>query len=142
MHDYFRHEFDHDRAPDSVADITKGGPDYTLSFLVRPQFDDFFAEVERLPEAKLAVDRTRLGNTPLFYEGESSVGQYHNIPGDTNVVGTGETRTLWARRYGRTRFIKLWCRRWWAAGCPWFRAQACAATTIRVHPIPRRTRRT
>ena len=88
MHDYFRHEFDHDREPDSVADITKTGPDYTLSFLVRPQFDKFFAEVERLPEAKLAVDRTRLGNTPFFYEGESSVGQYHNVPGDTNVVGT------------------------------------------------------
>jgi LPS-assembly protein len=90
-HDFFRHEFDRDRAPDSVADITKTGPDYTLSFLVRPQFDKFFTEVERLPEAKLAVNRTRLGNTPLFYEGESSVGQYHDVPGDTNVVGIGES---------------------------------------------------
>jgi LPS-assembly protein len=91
LYDYFRHEFDHNRAPDSVADITKAGPDYTLSFLVRPQFDEFFTEVERLPEAKLAVDRTRLGNTPFFYEGESSVGQYHDVPGDTNIVGTGES---------------------------------------------------
>jgi LPS-assembly protein len=88
MNDYFRHEFNHDREPDSVADITKRGPDYALSFLVRPQFNDFFAEVERLPEAKLAVDRTRLGNTPFFYEGESSVGQYHNEPGITNVLGS------------------------------------------------------
>ncbi len=85
MNDYFRREFGHDREPDSVADLTKRGPDYTLSFLVRPQFNDFFAEVERLPEAKLAVDRTRLGNTPLFYEGETSVGQYHNEPGGTNA---------------------------------------------------------
>jgi LPS-assembly protein len=91
MHDYFRHDFDHDRAPDSVADVTKTGPDYTLSFLVRPQFDKFFTEVERLPEAKLAVDRTRLGNTPLFYEGESSAGQYHDVAGPTNIVGTGES---------------------------------------------------
>jgi LPS-assembly protein len=91
VHDYFRHDFDHDRAPDSVADVTKTGPDYTLSFLVRPQFDRFFTEVERLPEAKLAVDRTRLGNTPFFYEGESSVGQYHNLAGPTNIVGTGES---------------------------------------------------
>ena len=88
MNDYFVDEFRHNREPDSVADITKGGPDYTLSFLVRPQFNKFFAEVERLPEAKLAVDRTRLGNTPFFYEGESSVGQYHNVPGDTNVLGS------------------------------------------------------
>ena len=88
MNDYFRREFGHDREPDSVADVTKRGPDYTLSLLVRPQFNDFFAEVERLPEAKLAVDRTRLGNTPFFYEGETSVGQYHNNPGDTNILGS------------------------------------------------------
>ncbi|MGO9246437.1 MAG: LPS-assembly protein LptD [Verrucomicrobiia bacterium] len=91
MHDYFRPEFDHNIEPDSVADVTKAGPDYTLSFLVRPQFDKFFTEVERLPEAKLAVDRTRLGNTPFFYEGESSVGQYHDVAGPTNIVGTGES---------------------------------------------------
>jgi LPS-assembly protein len=88
MNDFFFREFDANREPDSVADVTKTGPDYTLSLLTRPQFNDFFAEVERLPEAKLAVDRTRLGNTPFFYEGESSVGEYHNDPGATNVLGS------------------------------------------------------
>jgi LPS-assembly protein len=86
--DFFRDDFNHNREPGSVADITKRGPDYTLSFLTTPQFNEFFAGVERLPEAKLAVDRTRLGNTPFFYEGESSVGQYHNVPGNTNVLGS------------------------------------------------------
>ncbi|HUI07624.1 MAG TPA: LPS assembly protein LptD [Verrucomicrobiae bacterium] len=89
--DFFRHEFRHNREPDSVADVTKRGPDYTLSLLTRPQFNDFFAEVERLPEAKLAINRTRLGHTPFFYEGESSVGEYHNDPGNTNVVGAAGT---------------------------------------------------
>jgi LPS-assembly protein len=88
MQDYFQKEFNHDRQPDSVADITKRGPNYTLSFLTEPQFNEFFAGVERLPETKLAVDRTRLGSTPFFYEGESSVGQYHNVPGNTNVLGS------------------------------------------------------
>jgi len=91
LYDYFRHDFDHNREPDSVADITKAGPDYTLSFWTRAQFNQFFTDVERLPELKLAVDRSRLGNTPLFYEGESSVGQYHILPGDTNIVGSGES---------------------------------------------------
>ena len=89
--DFFDNEFRHNREPDSVADITKRGPNYTLSFLVRPQFNDFFAEVERLPEAKLAINRERLGGTPFFYEGESSVGQYNNQTGDTNVVGAAGT---------------------------------------------------
>ncbi|HXI82839.1 MAG TPA: LPS assembly protein LptD [Verrucomicrobiae bacterium] len=88
MQDFFRKEFNHDRDPGSVADITKRGSDYTLSLLTTPEFNDFFAGVERLPEGKLAVDRTRLGGTPFFYEGESSVGQYHNVPGNTNVLGS------------------------------------------------------
>ena len=91
MDDFFESEFRHNREPDSVADVTKRGPNYTLSLLARPQFNDFFAEVERLPEAKLAVNRTHLGETPFFYEGESSVGQYHNEPGNTNVVGAAST---------------------------------------------------
>ena len=32
-----------------MADITKRGSNYTLSLLARPQFNTFFAEVERLP---------------------------------------------------------------------------------------------
>jgi LPS-assembly protein len=89
--DFFNDEFRREREPDSVADITKRGPNYTLSLLARPQFNDFFADVERLPELKLAVNRTRLGKTPVFYEGESSVAQLHADPGDTgstNFVGS------------------------------------------------------
>jgi LPS-assembly protein len=89
--DFFNSEFRHNRQPDSVADITKRGPNFTLSLLARPQFNDFFTEVERLPEAKLAINRARLGQSPFFYESESSVGQYHNDPGDTNVVGAAAT---------------------------------------------------
>ncbi|MGD0652320.1 MAG: LPS assembly protein LptD [Verrucomicrobiia bacterium] len=84
IHDFFSREFNREGEPESVADVTKRGDNYTLSALVRPQFNDFFAEVERLPEVKLAVDRTKLWSTPLFYEGESSAGYYSNVPGDTN----------------------------------------------------------
>jgi LPS-assembly protein len=91
MDDFFNSEFHRNREPDSVADITKRGPNYTLSLLARPQFNSFFAEVERLPEAKLAINRVRLGQTPFFYEGETSVGQYHNQFGNTNVTGQAAT---------------------------------------------------
>lgn len=83
LHDFFTREFRRDSEPASVADVTKRGDNFTLSTQVRPQFNSFFAEVERLPEAKLAVDRTRLGSTPLFYEGETSAGYYNNVAGDT-----------------------------------------------------------
>ncbi len=83
IEDFFPREFRENSEPDSVVDITKRGDNYTLSALVRPQFNDFFAVVDRLPEVKLAVNRTRLGSSPLFYESESSAGYYNNDPGDT-----------------------------------------------------------
>jgi lipopolysaccharide assembly outer membrane protein LptD (OstA) len=83
IHDFMSAEFYHQTEPESVADITKRGDNYTLSALVRPQFNGFFAEAERLPEVKLAVDRTKLWSTPLFYEGESSAGYYNNVGDDT-----------------------------------------------------------
>jgi hypothetical protein len=83
IRDFFPHEFSGEREPDNVADVTKRWPTATLSLLARPQINEFFAEVERLPEVTLAVNRTRLGPTPLFYEGVTSAGFYHNAAGDT-----------------------------------------------------------
>src|SRR5439155_769805 len=83
VNDFFPDDFRRNSEPDSVADVTKRGDNYTLSVLARPQFNPFFTEVERLPELKLAVNRTRLWTSPLFYEGESSVGYYDNVPADS-----------------------------------------------------------
>lgn len=83
VNDFFPSDFHRNSEPDSVVDLTKAGEAYTVSGLVRPQFNGFFAEVERLPEFKLAVNRTRLFDWPVYYEGESSVGYYNNVPADT-----------------------------------------------------------
>ena len=83
MEDFFPRAFRENSEPDSVADVTKLGDSFMLSALVRPQFNDFFAVVNRLPEVKLDVNRTQLGPTPLYYESESSAGYYNNDPGDT-----------------------------------------------------------
>lgn len=88
--DFFNHEFRADREPDSVADLTKRGPNYTVSVLVRPQFNTYFAEVERLPEAHWSVNRIRLGETPIYYEADTSAGYYQNLRGKTgDLLFTG-----------------------------------------------------
>ncbi len=81
IHDFFSPEFGRQSQPESVADITKRGENYTLSGMVQPQLNPYFAEVERLPEVKLATDRTKIWSTPLFYEGETSAGYYDNVQG-------------------------------------------------------------
>jgi len=86
VNDFFNPEYRKDSEPTSVVDVTKRGDNYTLSVLTRPQFNSFYDEVERLPEAKLAINRTRLGPTPLYYESESSVGYYNNYAANSNAV--------------------------------------------------------
>lgn len=84
MADFFPSRYEREGEPDSVVDVTKRGENYTLSALARPQLNPFYAEVERVPEARWSVNRVRIGQTPLFYEGESSAGYYHNVAGRTN----------------------------------------------------------
>jgi LPS-assembly protein len=79
--DFFPREFRLESEPESVTDATWSSEAATLSLLTRPQFNHFYAEVERLPEVKLAVNRLRLWRTPLFYEGETSAGYYDTQDG-------------------------------------------------------------
>ncbi len=81
--DFFPREFRREIEPQSVVDVTKRGENYTVSVLTRPQFNEFFAEVERLPEATWAVNRTRIGETPIFYEAVTRAGYLQNEPGDS-----------------------------------------------------------
>ena len=94
LEDFFLDDFRKEREPDSVADITKRGQNYTLSLLARPQLNNFFTEVERMPEAKWAVNRTRIGSTPFFYEGESSLGEYNMDRGNTNLLGAASNNFM------------------------------------------------
>jgi hypothetical protein len=84
MDDFFHSDFRRELEPQSVVDVTQRGENYSLSVLARPQLNDFFAEVERLPEATWAVNRRRVGDTPLFYEQITSVGYLNNEDGDTS----------------------------------------------------------
>lgn len=87
VEDFFRDEFNSNREPQSMLEVAKTGSAYTLSLMARPQLNNFFAEVERLPEMRLSVNRTRLGATPVFYEGESSAGYYNNHPRAPYLAG-------------------------------------------------------
>lgn len=90
VQDFFESDYRRLSEPESVVDATWRGDQFTLSALTRPQLNRFYAEVERVPEVKLAVNRTRLWQSPFFYEGASSAGYYHNVPGltgDPQFVG-------------------------------------------------------
>ncbi|MDQ6809339.1 MAG: LPS-assembly protein LptD, partial [Verrucomicrobiota bacterium] len=73
LQDFFESEFRADPQPDNVLAVTKVNPFYTLTATTRFQANDFFETTERLPEVALDVKRHALFDSPIFYEGETSI---------------------------------------------------------------------
>ncbi len=79
LQDFFQNDFRIDPQPDNVIALTNIGGGYAATLLARAQVNDFFETVERLPELSFDVKRQPLFNTPLFYEGENSVGNLKRV---------------------------------------------------------------
>ena len=78
--DFFESDFRRDPQPESHIEIAKHWDNFSISLLAQPQVDDFYQTVERLPELRVAGLRQRLGETPVFYESETSVGYFEFSP--------------------------------------------------------------
>lgn len=78
IRDFFEEEYRRNPLPGSHLEVQQAWPDFTLNLLTRPQVNDFFETTERLPDLKLSAHRQRLGSSPLFYEGENSVGWFQH----------------------------------------------------------------
>ena len=72
--------------PASFAEASQLWPNYTLNVMVQPRLVDFFETVERLPDVKLSGLRQEVGNTPVYYESESSVGWFKRAFSSTNSL--------------------------------------------------------
>ena len=88
-HDFFEDQYRRNIQPKSFLEVNQTWPNFTLDFLAQPQVNDFQETVERLPDVKLSALRQQLGVTPLYYEGESSVGYYTRrfVDNSTNYSG-------------------------------------------------------
>lgn len=72
--DFFESEYHDNTQPTTFLEVNRVWPSFSLSALARPQVNDFFQTVERLPDVKLSGIRQQLGVSPFYYEGESSLG--------------------------------------------------------------------
>lgn len=90
VRDFFEGEFRRDPQPKSFFELNQAWANWTLDLLVQPQVNSFFQTVERLPDLKLSGLRQQLGESPLYYEGESSFAYLRFRPGllgGTNYAG-------------------------------------------------------
>ncbi len=79
--DFFENQFRHDPQPKSFLELNQAWPNWTFDALAQPQLISFYQTVERLPDLKLTGLRQQVGNTPVYYESDSSLAYLRLQPG-------------------------------------------------------------
>ncbi len=76
IHDFFESTFTGDAQPITFLEANKYWRNWSLDALSTPRLDNFFSQIERLPDVKLTGFRQQVFDTPLYYDSESSAGWY------------------------------------------------------------------
>lgn len=76
IRDFFETEYRRNVQPSTYFELQKSWSNWSLNALAEPRVNDFFGAVERLPDLKLTGLRQQLGQTPFFYDTESSIGYF------------------------------------------------------------------
>jgi len=84
LHDFFEGAYRDNPQPNTFTEVNKYWNNWSLDAETTPQVNDFFNQVERLPDVRLTGYRQQVLNTPFYYESESSAGYYRMYFADTN----------------------------------------------------------
>ena len=74
--DFFEDLYREDVQADSYLELSKNWENYNLSVLASPRLNAFYEHTDRLPDIKLSGTRYQLGDTPYFYDTETSIGYF------------------------------------------------------------------
>jgi lipopolysaccharide assembly outer membrane protein LptD (OstA) len=85
IRDFFLGEYNKNVEPASFGEVSALGQNWVLDGMFQPRLVNFFETVERLPDVKLTGLRQELGNTPVYYESETSAGYFERAFSATNV---------------------------------------------------------
>jgi len=85
-HDFFGSDYSQNPQPNTFIEAQKYSENWSLDVLTTPELNNFFDQVERLPDVKLTGLRQQILDTPVYYDSESSVGYYKTFYAQTNGV--------------------------------------------------------
>lgn len=88
LHDFFEGDYAADPQPQTFVEANKYWDNWSLDALTTPEVNNFFDQVERLPDVRLTGFRQQLLETPFYYDSQSSVGYYRKYFEDTNAPGS------------------------------------------------------
>jgi lipopolysaccharide assembly outer membrane protein LptD (OstA) len=72
LEDFFDEEFRHSVQPENRLSLMHRGDFYSAGLLANGRLNNFYENIDRLPEANLDVYQLKLGDTPLYYESQNS----------------------------------------------------------------------
>lgn len=84
VRDFFEPTYARNPQPSTFVEVDKFWDNFSLDTYAQPRVNDFLETVERLPDVRLTGYRQQLGDTPVFYESESSAGYYRRLFPETN----------------------------------------------------------
>jgi lipopolysaccharide assembly outer membrane protein LptD (OstA) len=79
VRDFFESEYRENIQPSTFVEANQDWSDWNLNLLVQPRVNDFQETIQRLPDLKLTGLRQEIGQSPFFYESESSLGYYRHV---------------------------------------------------------------
>ncbi len=85
-HDFFESEYRENPQPNSFFEVNKYSENWSLDAYSTPQLNNFFDQVERLPDVRLTGFRQQVLDMPVYYDSQSSVGYYKTFFAETNGV--------------------------------------------------------
>jgi LPS-assembly protein len=89
LHDFFEGEYRQNPQPNTFVEANRYWDNWSLDAETTPRLNNFFDQVERLPDVKLTGWRQEFLDTPVYYESESSAGYYRRMLAATNTLFAG-----------------------------------------------------
>jgi len=94
LHDFFQSDYGQNPQPNTFVEVNPYWDNWSLDAENTPRVNNFFDQVERLPELQLTGFRQEVFNTPLYYESQSSIGYYERFFAATNTLFGATNSTL------------------------------------------------
>ena len=79
LHDFFEGDYTENPQPNTFVEANKYWENWSLDGETTPRVNNFFDQVERLPDVKLTGFRQQVFDTPVYYDSESSAGYYRQV---------------------------------------------------------------
>lgn len=82
LEDFFEGDYRRSNQPENYAVYTYRGDNYTASLEARKRLNDFYDDLDRLPQLSVSLPRQEILDGPYYYGGQSSAGYLNKLWAD------------------------------------------------------------